>query len=173
MASGITPESVMTVTIDGFGGDGSDEWYRLVSFPSKVKVTSMQLIINGEARGNVMEDNRQYYLGAVKGRQSDQTLEGVEPYFEDLFPFFGDNPKPTINCSTGKYVSNVAVPFEKPNDSYGWYSYGPYDGLVAQMDPDEYLCVFIGTDGGDFGSIDTSFSGAVVVIGYEGCGSNL
>lgn len=171
--SGIIPESVMTVTIDGFGGDGSDEWYRLVSFPSKVKVTSMQLIINGEARGNVAEDGRQYFLGAVKGRQSDQTAPGAEPYYEDLFEFFGDNPKPTIDCSTGKYVSNVAVPLEAPNDDFTWYTYTDYDGLVAQMDPDEYLMVFIGIDGGDFGSIDTSFSGAVVVIGYEGCGSNL
>lgn len=171
--SGIIPESVMTVTIDGFGGEGSDQWYRLVSFPSKVQVTSLQLIINEEARGDVEVDSRQYYLGAVKGRQSDQTLDGVQPWYEDLFPFFGDNPKPTIDCSTGKYVSNVAIPWEKPTDDFGWYSYGPYTGLVAQMDPDEYLCVFVGTDGGDFDSIDTNLSGAVVVIGYTGCGSNL
>lgn len=173
MSGGIIPESVMTVTIDNFGGGGSDTWYRLVSFPSKVQVTSLQLIINGEARGDVETDNRQYYLGAVKGRQSDQSLPGVEPWYEDLFPFFGDNEKPVIDCSTGKYVSNVATPWEKPTEGFGWYSFGTYNGLVAQMDPDEYLCVFIGVDGGNFDTVDTDLTGAVVVIGYEGCGSNL
>jgi hypothetical protein len=41
------------------------------------------------------------------------------------------------------------------------------------MDPDEYLMLYIDTDGGDFEGLDTDFTAATIVIGYEGCGSNL
>lgn len=178
--SGIIPESVMTVALDGFDENASPYWYRLVSFPSKVNVISVQLIVNGECRGNIV-DGRIWFLGCAKGRQSNQTFPGVEPDFEDLIPFFGPNEKPTVDCGTGVYVSNVAVPQEKPIEGdWEWYAYGPegwgngaYKGLISQMDPDEYLMLYVGSDGGDFADLDTALTGAVVVIGYEGCGSNL
>ena len=171
--SGITPESTMTVTLDRFDQNGTPEWYRLVSFPSKVNVTSVQLVVNGECRGDV-EDGRVWFLGCAKGRQSDQTLDGVEPYYEDLIEFFGPNEKPTVDCGTGVYVSNVATPMAKPIEGeWEWYSYGSYTGLVSQMDPDEYLMLYVDTDGGDFESLDTDYTAATIIIGYEGCGSNL
>jgi hypothetical protein len=171
--SGITPESVMTVTLDGFDENDSPNWYRLVSFPSKVNVTSVQLIVNGECRGE-FEDGRIWGLGCAKGRQSDQTLPGVDPDYEDIIEFFGPNPKPTVDCGTGVYVSNVATPMVKPIEGeWEWYSYGDYAGLVSQIDPDEYLMFYIFTDGGDFAGLDTDLTAATIVIGYEGCGSNL
>ena len=174
--SGITPESIMTVTLDHFDENASPYWYRLVSFPSKVNVTSVQLIVNDECRGDV-EDGRVWFLGCAKGRQSDQTLDGVEPYYEDLIEFFGPNEKPTVDCGTGVYVSNVATPMAKPIEGeWEWDSYpttGSYTGLVSQMDPDEYLMLYVATDGGDFEGLDTDYTAATIIIGYEGCGSNL
>jgi hypothetical protein len=178
--SGITPESVMTVTLDGFGSGGTSEWYRLISFPSKVNITSIQLIMNGETRGTVA-NARHWFVGAVKGRQSNQTLPGVEPDDEDLIEFFGPNEKPSVHGEDGVYVSNVATPLAKPIEGdYEWYSYGPegwgngnYTGLVSQMDPDEYLMLYIDSGAGNFGGLDTDYTAATIVIGYEGCGSNL
>jgi hypothetical protein len=173
--AGIIPESVMTVTLDNFDENGTSEFYRLVSFPSKVNVTSVQLIVNGECRGTP-EDGRVWVLGCAKGRQSDQTSEGASPTDEDIVQFFGGNPKPTVDGADGKLVSNVAAPIYKPIEGeYEWFvsNDGTYAGLVSQMDPDEYLMLYIDTDGGDFEGLDTDFTAATIVIGYEGCGSNL
>lgn len=174
--SGVIPVSTMTVTLDHFDQNGAPEWYRLISFPSKVNITGIQLIINDECRGSV-GDAREWFLGCAKGRQSDQTLDGVEPDYQDIIPFFGENEKPRVNGIDGVYVSNVAIPMEKPIEGdYEWYSYpttGSYTGLVSQMDPDEYLMLYVATDGGDFEGLDTDYTSATIVIGYEGCGSNL
>jgi len=178
--AGIIPESVMTVTLDNFDENGTPEFYRLISFPSKVNITSIQLIMNSEARGSVA-NARYWYLGAAKGRQSNQTLPGVDPDDEDIIEFFGPNEKPSVNGADGVYVSNVATPMAKPIEGdYEWYAYGPdgydfgnYTGLISQMDPDEYLMLYVDSDGGDFEGLDTDFTAATIVIGYEGCGSNL
>ncbi len=172
--SGIIPESVMTVTLDGFDENGTPNYYRLVSFPSKVNVTSVQLIVNSECKGTP-EDGRVWYLGCVKGRKSDQTTEGALPTDEDIVEFFGGNPKPTVDGVNGTYVSNVATPIYKPIEGeYEWFvSNGTYAGLVSQMDPDEYLMLYIGTESGDFEGLDITLTAATIVIGYEGCGSNL
>jgi hypothetical protein len=173
--AGIIPESVMTVTLDGFDETGSPQYYRLVSFPSKVNVTSVQLIVNGECRGTPA-DGRVWLLGCVKGRQSDQTIGGADPEDEDTIEFFGSNPKPTVDGADGKYVSNVVTPIQKPivgDTEWSVSNSGTYAGLVSQMDPDEFLMLYIATDGGDFTGLDTALTAATIVIGYEGCGSNL
>jgi hypothetical protein len=173
--SGIIPESVMTVTLDGFDENGTPQYYRLVSFPSKVNVTSVQLVVNSECKG-LPADGRVWYLGCVKGRQSDQANPANDTNSEDIVEFFGGNPKPTVDGADGKFVSNVAAPIHKPIEGeYEWYvsNSGTYAGLVSQMDPDEYLMLYIATDGGNFAGLDTSLTAATIVIGYEGCGSNL
>lgn len=161
--SGIIPDSILSVDIDGFDENGSNEFYCMVSFPEKVIVNSVKVTVNGEARAT----GATWTLSAVKGRKS----PGAEsPYSEDIVPFFGENEKPTVVCSEGHFVSDVVMPVER----YGWWTTGEaYDGNVAQMDPDEYLMLFLSSEEGDFEEFDATKAKATIVLGYTGASPNL
>jgi len=168
--SGIIPDSILSVDIDGVDQFGSGDYYCLVSFPQKVIVTGVKFTVNDEMRGqgsDVTDWSRIWQLGAVKGRKS----VGVEDpvYYEDIVPFFGDNEKPVVICGQGDWTSTVAVPIERGQ----WYSTTNYTGNIAQMDPDEYLMLFVSSDGGDFETYDPTAAKVTITISYTGSSPNI
>lgn len=168
--SGIIPDSILSVDIEGADQYGSDQYYCLVSFPQKVIVTGVKFTVNEEMRGGGEDSinwGRQWTLNAVKGRKS--VGAGAEPYYEDIVPFFGDNAKPTVNCGVGDWTSNTVA----PADTYQWYSYEPYDGNVAQMDPDEYLMLYVSSDSGDYEFYDPANAKVTITLSYTGSSPNI
>jgi hypothetical protein len=168
--SGIIPDSILSVDIDGVDENGSGDYYCLVSFPQKVIVTGVKFTVNGEMRGegpDATDWDRIWELGAMKGRKS----VGVDDpaYYEDIVPFFGDNEKPTVNCGQGDWTSNVSVPVEEAS----WWSTTDYVGNVAQMDPDEYLMLYVSSDGGDFETYDLTAAKVTIAISYTGSSPNV
>lgn len=168
--SGIIPDSILSVDIEGIDQYGSGDYYCLVSFPQEIIVTGVKFTVNDEMRGawnDSVNWDRQWVLGAAKGRKS--TGPGAEPYYEDIVPFFGDNAKPIVYCGQGDWTSFVAEPAE----TYQWYSYQPYAGNVAQMDPDEYLMMFLYAPQGNFDSYDPTRAKATITLSYTGASPNV
>lgn len=168
--SGIIPDSILSVDIDGVDSNGSPDYYCLVSFPQKVIVTGVKFTVNDEMRGqgsNSTDWDRTWILGAAKGRKS--TGENAMPYYEDIIPFFGENEKPVVVCGNGEWTSTVGTPLE----SAEWYAYTPYEGNVAQMDPDEYLMLFVYADNGDFETYDSTRAKVNIALSYTGASPNV
>ena len=168
--SGIIPDSILSVDIEGADENGSPEYYCLVSFPQKVIVTGVKFTVNDEMRGqgeDATDWDRVWELAAVKGRKS--VGEGDPAHSEDLAPFFGEGEKPIVNCGQGDWTSNVVVPIEE----YEWWSSTNYVGNVAQMDPDEYLMLFVSSDSGDFETYDPTAAKVTIAISYTGSSPNI
>lgn len=164
--SGIIADGVIALDLIGFG-EQTPEAYRIVQWPKKVTITGVCFTINGEAAGSE-EDARVWQCYGVKGRVSRPLVEGdpVDYGYEDIVPFFGDNEKPTITTVDAKYISTIGTPVEIAS----WYTnYLPeYIGNVAQMDPDEYLTIWIEGIDGDFIGLNQADTYGVISISYTG-----
>ena len=141
--SGVIPDSIITVSTP-ITPNGWPAPYRIISFPTRVKVTAVSFTVDSNAVGDSVEDGRVYRLAVVKGRRA----KGESPnWAEDIVPFFGDAEKPQVTCSETMWRSNIVEPVEE----YEWYTYGDsYVADVAQMDTDEYLTVWVFPDDGTF-----------------------
>jgi hypothetical protein len=161
--SGVIPDSIITVSTP-ITQNGWPEPYRIISFPSRVKVTGLSFTVDASAVDS-KEDERWFYLAAVKGKR---TVEpGADSWLEDIVPFFGDQEKPSIIYDQGaRFVSEVRPPVDK----YEWYTVGDsYVADVAQMDTDEYLTVWVYQDGGYFPEeFDWAATTATISISYTG-----
>lgn len=167
--SGITADSVVSLDLVNFGVS-SPNAYRIVQWPAKVTVTSICFTINTECVGSE-EDAREWTCYAVKGRKARSENPGDVGFTdEDIVPFFGDNEKPTVITADTRFVSTVGMPISTGQ----WYTpYQAYIGNVAQMDPDEYLTIWIEGTSGDFDTLDDTATWGTISIAYTGSASNI
>lgn len=141
--SGVIPDSIITVSVP-ITPDGAFSPYRIISFPSRVKVTGASFTVDSYSAGDP-EDNRVYILAAVKGKKAKAAEAPAGA--EDIVPFFGWEEKPTVTCSQNRYLSNTLAPLDRDE----WYTYGnSYVADIAQMDTDEYLTVWVYPESGTF-----------------------
>ena len=163
--SGVIPDSIITVSLP-ITSYGDLEPYRIISFPKRVHVTAVSFTVNAAAIGEDPEtQGRVFILHAVKGHQARNP--GYENWDEDIVPFFGDDEtdKPTVVSPVTKFRSTIAFPADKLE----WSTYGDsYTGDVAQMDTDEYLCVWVYPLAGDFDGLDFTETTATISIAYTG-----
>ncbi len=160
--SGVIPDSIITVSMP-ITPNGWPAPYRIISFPSRVKVTAASFTVDAISAGNP-EDARTFFLAAVKGRKAKGSQSNDT--YEDIVPFFGWDEKPGISYPTNMWLSDVREPVEQAE----WYTYGPsYTGDVAQMDTNEYLTVWVYPDSGDFpNGFDWTASTTTISIAYTG-----
>lgn len=160
--SGVIPDSIITVStpITQYGWPTP---YRIISFPTRVKVTSVSFTVDGTSIGDP-EDGRLFVCAVLKGRR---TKDAEAPaWYEDIVPFFGDAEKPQVVCVDTKFRSTIVT----PADEYEWYTVGPtYTADVAQMDTDEYLTVWVYPEDGTFPEeFDWAATTATISIAYTG-----
>lgn len=160
--SGVIPDSIITVSTP-ITQSGWPAPYRIISFPSRVKVTGLSFTVDSSAVDS-KGDERTFYLAAVKGKRS--VAVDADSWYEDIVPFFGDEPKPVITYSNARYLSDVRAPVDK----YQWFTYGDtYTADVAQMDTDEYLTLWVSPDAGTFPEdFDWAATTATISIAYTG-----
>lgn len=160
--SGVVPDSIITVSTP-ITPSGWPAPYRIISFPKRVRVTAVSFTVDASAVDSKV-DERVFYLAAIKGKRS--VASDADSWYEDIVPFFGDEPKPTITFSEARFLSSVAEPVE----SYQWFTYGAtYTADVAQMDTDEYLTVWVSPDAGTFPEdFDWAATTATISIAYTG-----
>lgn len=161
--SGAIPDSIITVSTP-ITQSGWPAPYRIISFPTRVKVTSVSFTVDASAVGDAEEDGRVFKVAVVKGRRS--KVAETPNWYEDITPFFGDNEKPTVICSETLWRSTIVEPVEE----YLWYTPGDsYRADVAQMDTDEYLTVWVYQDDGYFPEdFDWDATTATISIAYTG-----
>lgn len=168
--SGVIPDQIITISDMKITDSGATDPYYMLSFPSRVKVTGVSFIVNDAAIGT-MGDGLEYTLYIQKGKHSKYAGPGDE-WSEDIVPFFPWDGKPVVVCdSATKWRSDVVAPVEKEM----WFaSGGPnYVADIAQMDTDEYLCVWVQNTAGDNTNILSLPNGwddvrASVSIAYTG-----
>ena len=160
--SGVIPDSIITVSMP-ITPNGWPAPYRIISFPTRVKVTAASFTVDAISAGNP-EDGRTFQLVALKGRKAKGSQ--LSDTFEDITPFFGWDEKPQVSYPTNMWNSDIKSPVEKGE----WYTYGPsYTGDIAQMDTDEYLTVWIYPNNGDFpNDFDWAATTATISIAYTG-----
>lgn len=172
--SGINADPTMTIDLLGFeannnSGDGPN--YRIIQWPQKVTVTGVCFTVNRAAAGDE-EDARVWRLYAVKGRKARTDDPEIEVGFgyEDVVPFFGfdDDEKPTVTCVDSPFISTIGTPV----DSAAWFTaYQPYAGNIAQMDPDEYLVIWVEapySETANYDDLVPEETQALVSISYTG-----
>jgi hypothetical protein len=162
--SGVIPDSIITVSTP-ITPNGWPAPYRIISFPTRVKVTSVSFTVDASAVGDPGVDGRSFTLAVVKGCRS--RVPETPNWYEDLTPFFGDNEKPQVVCSETVFRSTIA----EPPDQGLWFAAGPsYFGDVAQMDTDEYLTVWVNPDNSGLfpEEFDWSATTATISIAYTG-----
>jgi hypothetical protein len=164
--SGVIPDSIITVSMPALPY-GYTTPYRMISFPSRVKVLGVSFTVDALAAGNP-ENERVFTLSVMKGCKARDAGAGSDD--EDYVVFFGDAPKPVVTVATSKFLSTIAEPVLKAE----WTTWGEtYTADVAQMDTDEYLTVFVyGDTEGDYDDLtdndtwqDTS---CTISISYTG-----
>lgn len=151
--SGIIPDSMISIEM-AVTESGHPDPYYMVQFPQRVTVTGVSFTVNDAHLGN-QGDGHEFTLYCTKGRKARAATEETQ-WYEDIVPFFGEE-KPKVIVDSNKWISNVVA----PQESAEWYAAnGPnYVADVAQMDPDEYLCIWVeGTDGDFTGYSDDNYT---------------
>jgi hypothetical protein len=152
--SGVIPDQIITLSDMMLTESGATDPYVMLSFPTRVKITGVSFIVNNAGLGSE-GDGLEYKLYCSKGRHS-KTDDG-NAWYEDIVNFFPWDSKPTIICDNNtKFRSDIVVPLE----SEQWYTYGPsYVADIAQMDTDEYLCIWVENTAGDTTNIEALANG--------------
>ena len=179
--SGVIPDSMISLEMAVTQSNHPDPYYML-QFPSQVKVTGVSFTVNDSTFGD-KGSGHTYRLYVQKGRKARAATQPGDEWAEDIAPFFGWDEKPTIHVDSSKFISDVVAPQEKGE----WWAWGGpnYQADIAQMDTDEYLCIWVQGDEGNFmgygnpyydypvgwnGPVDTRWDKirAVVTIAYTG-----
>ena len=166
--SGIVPDQIITLSDMMATESGASDPYVMLSFPTRVKVTAVSFIVNEVGLGNE-GDGLEYTLYVQKGKHAKD--DSGEAWAEDIVNFFPMDNKPIIACdSNTKFRSNIVAPLE----SAQWFTYGSaYTADIAQIDTDEYLCIWVENTAGDDTAIQALAGGwqdvrFTVSIAYEG-----
>ena len=157
--SGLLGSTVLTVEMQNLDSNAGN--YKIVSFPNRVRITSIGFTVNNECMGNY-EDERVWTIYCLVGHPD--PTEG-NPWNENIHPIFGLNEKPTVT-NARMFVSNfaennpqvVAIPHVKYEDIELDY------GI---LEPGAYMAFWVQSDDGDFEDITWEATAASVFIGYE------
>jgi hypothetical protein len=162
--SGVIPDPIITISDMKITQSMAADPYYMLSFPTRVKVTGVNFILAGGQ--GIQGDGLEYTLFIQKGRHA--RVDEGNPNAEDIVPFFPWDGKPKVICdSNNKFFSDVVAPLDKTE----WFAYsGPaYTADVAQMDTDEYLCLWVELTGWNtLDNFDADLVRASVSIAYTG-----
>jgi hypothetical protein len=138
--------------------------YKVISFPSRIKVTAMSFAVNGEAAGN-SELDRVWKLYTMGGHPT-PTIEN--PWSEWTTPVFEDElAKPVLDNATAPFASTIGTPYSAlvPLPAGGGiFNLEMNAGVFA---PGDYMVLWVEGTAGDFSEITWADTEATISIVYE------
>lgn len=157
--SGVISPNMLTIEMQNL--DSSAGNYKMVTFPNRVRITSLGFTVNQECMGNLV-DERSWQMYCLVGHPT--PTEG-DQWAENIHPIFGLNEKPTVTYLR-KYTSDFAQ--NTPNIVVIPNTY--YETIAIDygiIEPGAYLVVWVQNDGGDIDDIVWDNTAASIFIGYE------
>ena len=151
--------SMLSVEMTNLQADASN--YRVVTFPNRVRITSVGFAVNPYAMGNY-EDERVWQIYCLIGHPN--PTEG-SPWGEYNHPIFGLSEKPTVTNArmmTSSFMENVSQIIPNPRSRYE-----NLDLDYGVIEPGGYLVFWVQNESGVLGEIDWSLTQATVSISYE------
>lgn len=148
---------MLTVCIDNLEEGPSN--YRMVSFPTRVRINAVSFAVNFEAAGSI-EDNRTWGLAVVVGSAKPTPENPRAEWISPLFP----SEKPIID-TPNQYMTSTVV---SPPVQIG----RKFDGTAADIDygvlaPGDYVSIWISLLSGNVDTITWENTSATVSIDYE------
>ena len=148
---------MLTICIDNLENSPSN--YRLVTFPTRVKINAVSFSINSEAAGTIEQD-RSWGLSAMVGSPDPQDGNPRNEWINPLFP----DEKPVIHTPEQYLGSTIVVPpVFKGTKNDGTAA----DLALGIMAPGDYIALWINTISGDFEGIEWENTSAVITLDYE------
>lgn len=157
--SGLIGSNSLSIDMQNLQSDAGN--YRLVSFPERVRVTSVGFTVNSECMG-AYEDERVWKIYCLVGHPDPQV---GNPWQEYTHPIFGLSEKPTVSRDrkfTSSYMTNAVQVTPKPNG--GIETLDLDYGVIA---PGGYLSFWVQNESGDVSLITWEDTAANVTITYE------
>ena len=152
---------ISTISVEMTNLEGGPNNYRLITFPKRVRVTSVGFTVNLEAMGDY-SDERVWKIYCMIGHPNPQ--EGNQ-WNEYNHPIFGLGEKPTVSNErmfTSSFMENTSQILSNPH--------GMYENLdldYGVIEPGGYLVFWVQNESGDIEGIDWSVTQANVMISYE------
>ena len=157
--SGLMGGATMAVEMQNLQSDSGN--YRIVTFPQRVRITSVGFTFNYECMGSY-KNQRVWKIYCMVGHPNPS--EG-SPWGEYTHPIFGLSEKPTVSRDrlfTSSFMENSAQVVQKPNS---WFEDVAIDFGV--IEPGGYLTFWVQNDSGDISTITWEDTAATVTITYE------
>ena len=158
--SGIIAPSMLTLDIENIQSSLGN--YKIISFPNRVKITSVSFTVNSAAAGAI-ENARVWNLYLMGGSSYENPSA---PWSDFVFQLFGYNEKPVIDNAVSQFVSTIGYPTSENitlNASAG-INISPDAGVLK---PGDYVTAWIESSDGDFEDIVWEDTKAVITICYE------
>jgi len=154
---------ILTIDLTNLQANANN--YKVISFPTRVKVTAMSFAVNGEASGGDPELGRVWQLYALGGHP---TPSPGNPYSEWTTAVFeNEAAKPVIDNATAPFASTVGTP-------YSVLSPLPAGGGVLNVEvnsgvfaPGDYMALWVENTDGDITEITWADTEATINIVYE------
>lgn len=154
---------IMTIDLKNLQSNANN--YKVITFPSRVKVTAMSFAVNGQAAGGNPELDRVWRLYAMSGHPT-PTLEN--PWSDWTNPVFpNDTSKPTLDNATAAFVSTIGTPLSELvslPEGGGIFNLEMHAGVFAAGD---YMAVWVENIAGDVTGITWEETEATINIVYE------
>lgn len=153
---------IMTIDLKDLQSNESN--YKVISFPSRIKITAMSFSVNGQAAGNP-ELDRVWKLYTMGGHPTptpeNPWNEWTSPIFED------DSAKPVLDNATAAFASTIGTPYSVlvPLPAGGGIFNLEMNGGVFA--PGDYMVLWVEGIAGDFSEITWENTEATVNIVYE------
>lgn len=157
--AGLLGKNVLAIDMQNLESDAGN--YRLVSFPNRVRITSVSFSVNTECMGTYSNE-RVWKIYCLIGQH---TPTGEDPWFQWSSPIFGLNEKPTVTNArmySSSVMENVPVMVSKPDEPF--ITLDIDYGVVEEYG---FLAFWVQNDSGDIESITWEDTAAVVNIEYE------
>ncbi len=154
--------NIMTIDLKNLQSNADN--FKVVSFPSRIKIVSMSFSVNGEAAGSP-ELGRIWRLYCAGGHP---TPTPENPWSEWITPVFNaTEEKPTIDNAEASFYSTVSQPFSFVTSKPGADPFIKYEMNWGVFAPNDYMAVWVALDSGDVETIVWDETEATLNISYE------
>lgn len=157
--AGLLGNNVLAIDMQNLQSDAGN--YRLISFPNRVRITSVSFSVNQECMG-AYEDERVWQIFCLIGQHT--PTEG-DPWNQWSSPIFGLSEKPTVTNArmfSSSVMENVPAMVSKPDEPF--INLDIDYGVVEEYG---FLVFWVQNSSGDISGIDWEDTAAVVNIEYE------
>lgn len=150
-----------TLAIDMQNLESNAGNYRMVTFPQRVRITSVGFTVNNECMGDY-EDERVWKIYCMVGHPNPSE---EYPWDEYTHPIFGLSEKPTVTRdrrNTSSFMENAVQVLPKPNSAFEDVALD-----YGVIEPGGYIVFWVQLDSGNIEDIAWADTAATVIISYE------